>query len=55
MTEFRGELLEVIGDKPLETAEVGLTKKEVREFSVLRAIRAMANPTDRQAQEDASF
>lgn len=53
--EFRGELLEVIGDKPLETAEVGLTKKEVREFSVLRAIRAMANPTDRQAQEDAAF
>jgi len=53
--EFRGELLEIIGDKPLETAEVGLTKNEVREFSVLRAIRAMANPTDRQAQEDAAF
>ena len=53
--EFRGELLDVIGDKPLETNEVGLTKKEVREFSVLRAIRAMANPGDRQAQEEASF
>ena len=53
--QFRGELLEVIGDKPLETAEVGLSKKEVREFSVLRAIRAMANPTDRQAQEEARF
>lgn len=52
---FRGELLEVIGDKPLENEEVGLTKKEVRHFSVLRAIRAMANPTDRQAQEEARF
>lgn len=55
LDQFRGELLEVIGDKPLETAEVGLTKKEVREFSVMRAIRAMANPADRQAQEDARF
>lgn len=55
LDQFRGELLEVIGDKPLETAEVGLTKTEVREFSVMRAIRAMANPSDRQAQEDARF
>ena len=55
LDQFRGELLEVIGDKPLETAEVGLTKKEVRQFSVIRAIRAMANPTDRQAQEEARF
>ena len=55
LDQFRGELLEVIGSKPLETAEVGLTKKEVRQFSVIRAIRAMANPTDRQAQEEARF
>ena len=55
LDQFRGELLEVIGDKPLETAEVGLSKDEVREFSVMRAIRAMANPSDRQAQEEARF
>jgi HK97 family phage major capsid protein len=55
LDQFRGELLEVIGSKPLETADVGLTKKEVRQFSVIRAIRAMANPTDRQAQEEARF
>ena len=55
LDQFRGELLDVIGEKPLETAEVGLTKKEVREFSVMRAIRAMANPSDRQAQEEARF
>ena len=53
--QFRGELLDVIGDKPLETSEIGMTQKEVREFSIMRAIRAMANPTDRQAQEEASF
>lgn len=55
LSDFRGEILDVIGDKPLETAEVGLTNKEVREFSVMRAIRAMANPTDRKAQEEAAF
>ena len=55
LDQFRGELLEVIGSTPLETADVGLTKAEVRDFSVMRAIRAMANPSDRQAQEEARF
>ena len=53
--QFRGELLEVIGNTPLENKEIGLSKKEVRQFSVVRAIRALANPTDRAAQEDARF
>ena len=55
--EFRGELLETISnDVPLETpAEIGLTKEETKRFSVIRAINAMANPTDRKAQEAAAF
>ena len=54
--EFRGVLLnEICNDKPLETAEIGMTKKEVREFSLVRAINALANPTDRKAQEAAAF
>jgi HK97 family phage major capsid protein len=55
--EFRGELLESISnDTPLETpSEIGMTKKEVREFSLVRAINALANPTDRRAQEAAAF
>ena len=32
-----------------------MTKEEVREFSLVRAINALANPTDRRAQEAASF
>lgn len=55
LTEFRGELLEAIGNKPLETADVGMTQKEVRKFSLMAAIRAMANPTDFRAQEEARF
>ena len=56
--EFRGELLENISnDSPLETPSeaIGLTEKETKRFSIMRAINAMANPTDRKAQEAASF
>jgi len=54
--QFRGELLDVIGsDKPLESENIGLTKKEVRHFSVVRAIAALANPTDRRMREAAAF
>ena len=55
LAEFRGELLEAIGNQPLDTQEIGLTKKEVRNFSLMKAIRAMANPTDRNAQAEAEF
>lgn len=54
--EFRGELLETIGSqRALEEKEIGMSKKEVKNFSLLRAIHALANPTDRRAQEAAAF
>jgi HK97 family phage major capsid protein len=54
--EFRGELLEAIGsERALEDQDVGLTKPEVQRFSLVRAINALANPTDRRAQEAAAF
>ena len=54
--EFRGELLEVIGsERALEAQDVGMTEKEVKRFSLVRAIHALANPTDRRAQEAARF
>jgi HK97 family phage major capsid protein/HK97 family phage prohead protease len=57
VAEFRGILLENISNNtPLETpSEIGMTKEEVRDFSLVRAIRAMANPSDRKAQEEAAF
>jgi len=55
LAEFRGQMLDVIGNKPLDDSEIGMSKKEVRNFSLMTAIRAMANPTDRKAQEAASF
>ena len=54
--DFRGVLLnEISNDKPLETAEIGMTNNEVRQFSLVKAIRALANPSDRRAQQDAEF
>ena len=55
--EFRGVLLENISNNtPLETpSEIGMSKEEVRDFSLIKAIRAMANPSDRRAQEEAAF
>ena len=54
--EFRGALLnEICNDKPLDTAEIGMSKEEVREFSLVKAINALANPSDRKAQEAAKF
>lgn len=55
LAEFRGELLDVIGNAPLDNADIGMSKKEVRNFSLMTAIRAMANPSDRNAQAAAAF
>lgn len=38
-----------------ERSGIGLTDSETEQFSFLRAIRALANPTDRGAQEAAAF
>jgi HK97 family phage major capsid protein/HK97 family phage prohead protease len=54
--EFRGQLLEEIGStRALEDQEIGMTQKERQSFSIMRAIHALANPTDRRAQEAAAF
>ena len=41
-------------DKPVQQ-DVGMSKGEVRRFSLMRAINALANPTDRAAQRAAAF
>lgn len=46
-----------VEQKPLsgKESDVGLTDKEVRQFSVLRALNALANPSDKAAWEAAAF
>jgi len=56
LDEFRAALLKRIGKaKPAASPELGLTEREARRFSFLRAIHALANPGDRRAQEAAAF
>lgn len=54
--QFRGALLDKVAQKPLNVdIEVGLSDREARSFSFVKAIRALSNPQDRRAQEDARF
>ena len=53
--EFKNELIQKMANKPLDTADIGMDKKEVSRFSIMRAINALANPADRKAQSSAAF
>ena len=59
LEDLRSALLEKMGveEKPInpKDAEIGLTEKETREFSFLRAIKALAHPQDKEAQRAAAF
>jgi len=59
LEDLRSALLEKMGveEKPIQAkdAEIGLTEKETRQFSFLRALKALAHPTDAAAQRAAAF
>lgn len=60
LAEFKDALLKAQKDsKPLEQqrniSEVGLSAQEARNFSILKLVNAMMNPTDRKALEYAKF
>ncbi|WP_260673715.1 phage major capsid protein [Comamonas aquatica] len=53
--QFRADMLQHMATQPIPTADIGMTDKEARSYSFLRALNAMANPGDRKAQELAAF
>ena len=53
--EFQADALRALSSKPVPTSDIGLDKRELKNYSVMRAINAMANPGDRAAQEAAAF
>lgn len=55
LSDFRGKLLDEIGDKPLTDTDIGMSKGERSEYSVMRLVTALANPTSRKAQEAATL
>lgn len=53
--QFQAEALATMASRPLPTADIGLTAKEVRSYSMLRALNALANPHDAAIQKAAAF
>lgn len=54
--QFRAQVIDHLErTRPVPVADIGMSQKEVRQFSFLRAIHALANPADRRAQDAASF
>lgn len=54
--QFRSEVLAKLAEKrPVPTAELGLSEREIKQFSFVRALHALANPHDRAAQDAAGY
>lgn len=53
--QFQAEAIRAMSTKPLPTADIGMDKKEVKRYSVMRAINAMHNPADMNAMRAAAF
>lgn len=55
--QFRAEALKAIASKPgrKETVEVGMSDREANSYSFLRALHALANPSDMTARKAAAF
>lgn len=52
---MHGERSQSVSDTDRNAGDVGMDDKEVRQYSFMRALRALSNPTDRRAQEAAAF
>lgn len=53
--QFQQAAIKALSNQPVPTADIGMSEKEVRQYSVLRAINALSNPTDQAAQRAAAF
>lgn len=53
--EFMNEVLVKMANKPIDSADIGMSTKEAKQFSFLRALNALANPTDKKVQDAARF
>ena len=53
--QFQAEAITKLANKPTPTADIGMDKRELRRYSVIRALNAMANPQDAAAQRAAAF
>lgn len=53
---FRAKLIDHLeATRSLPTADIGMSERDVQQFSFVRAINALSNPTDQRAQKAAAF
>lgn len=55
LDEFRAKAMDKMTSAPMPTAEIGMTSRETRQYSLVRALNALANPSDARAREAAAF
>jgi len=53
--QFQAEAIAKLTTAPVRTADVGMSKTEVKRYSLMRALNALANPSDAAAQRAAAF
>ena len=53
--QFQDAAIKALASAPVPTADIGMSKSEVKRYSMLRAMNALANPMDAKAQRDAAF
>ena len=53
--QFQAEALAKLATAPVRTADVGMSRTEVKRYSLMRALNALANPNDANAQRAAAF
>jgi HK97 family phage major capsid protein len=55
LEQFRRTMLDHLANLSKPSADIGMSRAEVKRYSFLRAIHALANPHDARAQEAAGF
>ena len=53
--QLREAILQNAGSKPAPDPEIGMSRQETENFSMVRLLNALANPTDHRARESAAF
>ncbi len=53
--QFQREAIDTMASQPVPSADIGMSRSEVKRYSVVRALHALANPQDASAQRAAAF
>lgn len=55
VSEFRAKAMDTMSMAPSPNADVGMSDKDIKQYSLMRALNYLANPGDRRAREAAGY